>query len=260
MAESLRLLCIFAHPDDESMGMGATLARYAAEGVETSLITATLGQRGWFTEDPPYPGPDALGQIREGELRSAAQVLGIHELILLDYMDGNLAQADPQEIIPLLAGHIRDIRPHVVVTFAPEGQYGHPDHIAVGQFTIAALIQAADSWKVSKLYYMVDSSNFVSAIRDVMGEVTFDVGGQLRNHVGWEEWAVSARIPAGPYWRAGLEASLCHESQLPSLGPLPGMSEEQQEALFGLMGTFVRVYSLVNGGSHVEDDLFEGLR
>jgi LmbE family N-acetylglucosaminyl deacetylase len=260
MSETLRLLCIFAHPDDESMGMGATLARYAAEGMETALITATLGQRGWFTKDPPYPGPDELGRIREGELRKAAQVLGIQDLIILDYMDGNLAGADPQEIIPLLVNHIRRLRPHVIVTFAPDGQYGHPDHIAIGQFTIAAVVQAADAWKVSKLYYMVDSQNFVAAIRDVMGPVTFDVDGQTRIHVGWEEWTVSARIPAGQYWRAGLEASLCHQSQLPSLGPLPEMSERQQEAILGLMGTFVRVYSLVNGGSHEEEDLFEGLR
>ncbi len=73
---TLRLMCILAHPDDESLGTGGTLARYAAEGIETYVITATRGQRGWFGPPEENPGLAALGQLREAELRAAAQALG----------------------------------------------------------------------------------------------------------------------------------------------------------------------------------------
>ena len=71
----MKLLCVLAHPDDESLGLGGALAKYAAEGVETYLITATRGEHGWWGEAEDYPGPIGLGQIREAELRAAAEVL-----------------------------------------------------------------------------------------------------------------------------------------------------------------------------------------
>src|SRR3954463_7818378 len=87
----LRLMAVLAHPDDESLGFGGTLAKYAAEGVETSLITATRGQRGRFhghaRDSAEHPGADALSAIRERELREAAAALGITDLTILDYMD-----------------------------------------------------------------------------------------------------------------------------------------------------------------------------
>lgn len=68
-----RLLCVFAHPDDESLGVGGTLARYASQGVEISLVTATRGEHGWFGEADDYPGPHELGRLREAEFRAAAE-------------------------------------------------------------------------------------------------------------------------------------------------------------------------------------------
>ena len=123
---TLRLMCILAHPDDESFGTGGTLARYAAEGIETYVITATRGQRGWFGPPEENPGLAALGQIREAELRAAAQALGVKELVLLDYVDGDLDRAEKADAIRQLVAHLRRIRPHVVVTFDPFGVYGHP--------------------------------------------------------------------------------------------------------------------------------------
>src|SRR5262249_20331306 len=132
------------HPDDESLGVGATLARYAAEGVEVTLITATRGQRGWFGDPAENPGLDALGQVRESELRAAAAELGVRELVMLDYVDGEFDQADPEEVTCELVAHLRRVRPQVVVTFGPDGGYGHPDHIAISQLTSAAIVRAAD--------------------------------------------------------------------------------------------------------------------
>ena len=90
MNNSLKLMCILAHPDDESLGMGGILARYAAEGIETYLVTATRGERGWTGPASENPGLTTLGQIREAELKAAAQVLGIKEVVILDYIDGDL--------------------------------------------------------------------------------------------------------------------------------------------------------------------------
>src|SRR5689334_2382926 len=145
MPEQLRLMCVLAHPDDESLGNGGTLAKYGAEGIETYLVTATRGERGWFGDPRDNPGLTALGAIREAELHAAARVLGIRQVDFLDYIDGDLDQADPAEAIGKIAGHLRRVRPHVVVTFGPEGGYGHPDHIAISQFTSAACVAAADA-------------------------------------------------------------------------------------------------------------------
>ena len=90
MDEQLRLMCVMAHPDDESLGVGATLARYRAEGVEIHLVTATRGERGWFGAPDGNPGLEELGKVREAELREAARVLGLASLAFLDYIDGEL--------------------------------------------------------------------------------------------------------------------------------------------------------------------------
>jgi LmbE family N-acetylglucosaminyl deacetylase len=267
---ALKLLCIFAHPDDESMGMGATLAKYAAEGVETSLVCATRGERGWFGPEEQNPGLSALGQRRERELRRAAETLGMKEVHFLDYIDGDLDQANHAEAIARIVAHIRAIQPQVIVTFPPDGNYGHPDHIAIGQFTQAAIVCAADAsyvdakrlsaHRVSKLYYMVDAENFVNFITSVMGDITFDVDGQTRGEVAWKEWAVTTRIDMSAHSAVAFRAIKCHESQMATIGPLAELPEEMAARVLALQGAFYRAFSLVNGGRKVETDLFEGLR
>lgn len=98
-ASALRLLCVLAHPDDESMGTGGLLARYAAEGVATYLVCATRGERGWAGDPDAYPGPSVLGCTREAALRAAAATLGVREVTCLGYLDGELDQADAVEAI-----------------------------------------------------------------------------------------------------------------------------------------------------------------
>src|SRR5258708_6885911 len=120
----LKLMCILAHPDDESLAFGGTLAQYAAQGVETSLVLATRGERGWFGKPAENPGETALGLIRENEVRKASQALGISHLAFLNYIDGDLDRADTVEVATRLVHLIRQFRPHVVLTFGPEGLYG----------------------------------------------------------------------------------------------------------------------------------------
>src|SRR5262249_41170347 len=137
-------MCVLAHPDDESLGTGGALAKAAAEGVETYLVTATRGERGRFGDGGESPGPEIVGRTREAELRSAARGLGIKEVRFLDYVDAELDRVDTTEAIGRIATHLRRVRPHVVITFGPDGAYGHPDHIAIGQLTTAAIACAAD--------------------------------------------------------------------------------------------------------------------
>ena len=140
MNKGIKLLAVLAHPDDESLGFGGTLAKYAAEGVETYLVTATRGERGRFGSLGKGGDPAEVGRVREAELRAAAAVLGIREVSILGYPDGAVDQVEATTAIRAVVSHIRRIRPDVVVTFGPEGAYGHPDHIAISQFTTAATV------------------------------------------------------------------------------------------------------------------------
>ena len=267
MDGNLKLLAVFPHPDDETLGLGSTLARYSAEGVETYLICATRGERGWFDSEGPDPGLERVGQIREAVLRCAAEQLGLHEVCFLDYIDGDVDQAEPHEIIGKLVAHIRRIRPDVVVTFSPDGAYGHPDHIALSQFTNAALVCAADgtfvssapSHRVSKFYYMVDSLETVQAANGAFGGISMDVDGITRHHVGWQDWEITSQLDNQKSMDRVHAAIQCHKSQLPGYGPLGEWSAEELARMFGT-GHFYRTFSLVNGGRSVEKDLFEGLR
>ena len=157
MAE-LRLMCVLAHPDDESLGTGGVLAKCARDGIGTYVVTATRGERGRFDDKGTKPGPEIVGRAREAELRAAASALGVREVILLDYLDGELDRVDVREGSEKIAAHMRRTQPHVVVTFDPFGAYGHPDHIAISQLTAAAIVRAADAHQVQKFYYFVNGT------------------------------------------------------------------------------------------------------
>jgi LmbE family N-acetylglucosaminyl deacetylase len=267
MNEPLKLLAIFPHPDDETLAMGSTLARYAAEGVETCLICATRGERGWYESQGPNPGLQGVGQIREAELRCAAEHLGLQEVHFLDYIDGDLDQASPQEIITRIAVHIRRIRPQVVVTFPPDGVYGHPDHIAISQFTAAALVSAADLGfeetlpvhLVSKFYYVADSVEVVELLNQEFGGISMEIDGVVRKHVGWQDWQITTRLDNTQFMEKVRDAIHCHKSQLSGFGDMADWPLDKLSKVFGA-GTYYRAYSFVNGGRAVETDLFEGVR
>ncbi|HEU5311897.1 MAG TPA: PIG-L family deacetylase [Candidatus Eisenbacteria bacterium] len=265
----LRLLAVLAHPDDESLGLGGALAKYAAEGVEVSLVTATRGEGGRYHEHrdgPEHPGRQRLGEIREAELRAAADVLGIGDVSILGYPDGALDQVDAREIHAAIAAHIRRLRPHVVITFPPDGAYGHPDHIAICQFTTAAVTAAADAafgdgaaHAVPKLYYFVNSEARMGAYESAFKKLTSKVDGVERFPHPWPEWEITTwietRAQADTVWKA----IFCHESQISVFDKLRTLSPEHHDALWGTT-EFYRAMSLVNGGRRRETDLFEGLR
>jgi LmbE family N-acetylglucosaminyl deacetylase len=267
MQRTLRLMCILAHPDDETLGMGGILARYAAEGIETSVITATRGQYGWFGDPAENPGPEALGRIREAELRRAADTLGVTNLHLLDYVDGELDQANPVVVAAQLAGFIRRLRPHVVVTFGHDGFYGHPDHVAICQFASAAVSLAAtplqgsrcSPHRVAKLYYRAPGHDYIQRYEAAFGELAMCIEGEERRSPGWPSWTITTQVDATAHWERVWEAVQCHRSQLPGYERLLSLPAEAQAALWGTQ-EYYRALSLVECPSRGEDDLFGGLR
>lgn len=258
-----KILAVLAHPDDETLGFGGTLARYADMGIQTHLICVTRGQRGWFGAPDDYPGADALGSIREGELTTAAQVLNLESVHVLDYMDGDLDQAEPKSIIYQIADQIRRIRPQIVLTFDPYGVYGHPDHIAIAQFTTAAIVEAADGTKgngvpphrVNALYYRVMTAAELAAYQSAFGDLVMTIDGVERRAAPWEEWSVSARIDTREYVPQVWDAVRAHRSQLAGYERLMALPADEQLAIFGTQ-TFYRAFSFTTGGRQQETELF----
>jgi LmbE family N-acetylglucosaminyl deacetylase len=268
LASQLRLMCVLAHPDDESLGTGGALAQCAADGVATYLVTATRGERGRFGDSKESPGPEIVGKTREAELLAAAKELGIREVSFLDYMDGALDQADAAEATDKIAGHIRRVTPQVVVTFGPDGAYGHPDHIAISQLTTAAIVRAADPsaglapsepHAVSKLYFIAWSPKKWAAYQAALRKLVFKVDGEERQAVPWPDWAITTVIDTSRVWPAVWRAVSCHKTQMSIYKKLGELSDEHQRGLWGTQ-EFYRVFSNVNGGRAQESDLFEGLR
>src|SRR5688572_19614096 len=209
---------VFAHPDDESLGAGGTLAKYASEGVEVAIVTATRGDAGRFhghrPGDPLHPGPSELARIREAELRAAASELGVHDVSCLEYRDQQLDRASPGQAVADIAGHVRRQRPDVVITFGPDGAYGHPDHVAVSQFTMAAIVAAADTHVVSKLYYMAWPASTFAAYEQAIQKLVATVDGVERRATPWPDWAITTEIDTRKFWPVVWRAVSCHQSQV----------------------------------------------
>ncbi len=186
---TLSLLGILAHPDDEQVMSGA-FAQAAAEGLRTGLICATRGEEGQI-----HPSVDAtrdtLAQVREGELRRAAAVIGIKGLWFLDYRDSgmmgtaendnavNFHMADEQEALVKIVKIVRSFKPTVIVTFDPTGGYGHPDHLKVHKLATLAFIAAADPeqftetgepWQTARLYYAAFPRSSMRRMRGFLEE------------------------------------------------------------------------------------------
>jgi len=157
------------------------------------------------------------------------------------------------------------------MTFPHDGAYGHPDHVAISQFTTAATVMAADpAWRaagaadllphaVSKLYVMVSDEAKWDDYQSAFKKLTAMVDGVERVAMPWARWSISAEIDTRAHWRTVWKAASHHESQIANFERLHALTPEQHESLWGRQ-TFYRVFSTVNGGRALERDLFEGLR
>jgi len=228
--ETPSLLAIFAHPDDESFTVGGTLARYAAEGVEVSLLCATRGEAGI-----EGIGSGEAAGVREQELRAACAVLGVREVRVLSYRDGALAKADPAEVRARMAQAMLELRPQAVITFGPDGISGHPDHVAVSRLATDAFDAVAGEGFVRRLYYVAPSPATQQGCGVPAGEVGEGVVG----------------IDIGPYREAKVRAMQCHRSQHQ---PFPSETAEEAERM--VCHEFFR---LARGEGTPEPNLFADL-
>jgi LmbE family N-acetylglucosaminyl deacetylase len=237
----LRLLAIFAHPDDETFRPGGTLTLLARRGVRVHVLTATRGQAG-SCGDPPRCSRDELPAMREHELRCACAALGIEPPRLLDYQDGHLAEADAEVIIDQILSVVREVRPQVMLSFGPDGLSGHADHIAIGRVAAEAFRRADD---VAALYTLTVPRSLADRLE--MTQV----------HAVPDE-SIALNIDVSSVWKTKLAAMRCHATQRSST-PLLSASDERQRLFFG-NEYFVRAASRPAGEDFMREGLKDSLR
>jgi LmbE family N-acetylglucosaminyl deacetylase len=212
---SLVLLSVFAHPDDEAYRPGGTLALLAQRGVRVHLLTATRGESG-SCGDPPLCRADELPVMRERELRCACAALGIEPPHLLDYQDGHLREADPEEIVAQILGIVDEVRPQVMLTFGPDGLSGHPDHIAIGQCAAEAFRRADE---VAALYTVAVPRSLAERL-------------DMKRVQAVPDEAIALSVNVSTVWETKLVAIRCHATQLSS-SPMMHAPVERQRLFFG---------------------------
>jgi LmbE family N-acetylglucosaminyl deacetylase len=284
---SLTLMAVFAHPDDESFGIGGTLARYGTDPqVRVVLVCATRGEAGEIS-DPNLATPEHLGEVREQELRCACKALGVDALHFLGYRDSGMAgtpeNQDPRSLVMAVADQavgkivalIRRERPDVVVTFDENGGYGHPDHVAIHYHAAAAFAAAADPARypeqidaglqphqAQKLYFTAIPNRFFRAVAAKMEAMGVEIPARYRERlekgIGLPDDACTTDVYVQDFWEIKQAAFQCHATQLNpdsifSMLPPEIMRELQTWECFQLAETFVGS----DGNNH---DLLTGLR
>ncbi|MGD1995796.1 MAG: PIG-L deacetylase family protein [Anaerolineae bacterium] len=269
---NLTLMTVVAHPDDEAFGTGGTLTKYAAEGCDVYLVTATRGEAGRIAE-PELATTANLPLVREQELRCACQVYGIHPPHFLDYVDGQLPVVHQGQAVGKIVRLIRELRPEVVITFGPDGIYGHYDHIAVHHWATIAVGLAADSdcfpdqlsgacqpHLVGKVYFRVLSQQQVNTMGEgdrpaaiMMDDVPFPF-------VGWDQDEITTVIDVSDYVEAKLRGIRCHASQVGRRSQFDDTPDEVMRAPWFQREDFVLAHSTVGWPEAVETDLFARLR
>lgn len=271
------LLACFAHPDDEAFGVAGSFFRYSHEGVRTALICATRGEAGEIS-DPSLATPETLGQVREDELRDAADVIGVRELIFLGYRDGTLVQADERQAIGRIVREMRRLRPQVVVTFDEKGGYGHPDHITIHRWTTSAFDQAGDEACYpeqieqglaphipQKLYEVGFARSAMRRMRERMQAegMNFQPGGNAATipleEMGVPDEKITTEIYlTEPEIRAKLQAMSAHRTQMPANSPFRRLQPDQLRAWLGTERFVLQVpeAALENGQEY---DLLSGV-
>ncbi|MFF7353134.1 N-acetyl-1-D-myo-inositol-2-amino-2-deoxy-alpha-D-glucopyranoside deacetylase [Streptomyces filipinensis] len=273
-----RLLLVHAHPDDESINNGATMARYAAEGVHVTLVTCTLGERGEVI--PPelrhLAGP-ALGAHRRGELAAAVRELGVTDARLLGgagrYGDSGMMgladNEDPgcfwQADVDAAAGHlaevILEVRPQVLVTYDDRGGYGHPDHIQAHRVAMRA-VELADErgYRIAKVYWNRMPRSVAEAafarLQDELPVLPFDKGATLDDVPGVvDDERVTTSVDGTAFASAKAAAMRAHATQIDVAEPYFALSNALAQPLFT-----TEYYEAVRGAAQPgETDLFAGV-
>ena len=273
MPDPIRLLCVFAHPDDEGFGTGGMLVRSVRSGVEVHLLTLTPGDAGEIA-DPVLATPATLGQVRRRELADACAILGAQPPEILDYADGHLAEADHTEVERHIVARIRALRPRVVLTFDANGGYGHLDHMAVHHRTVAAFEAAANPARFPDLGpapFRPDRLYFTAYRRTLLNRMNADMRryqtaldfGDVQTiddaEVGTPDEQVTTTVDVRDVFEVRWAALLAHRTQMGPLNPFRRVPEATVREWMA-QDTFVRAYPPAPQDQPLrETDVFEGL-
>ena len=281
--DHLTLMTVHAHPDDESIGTGGILAKYAAEGIRTVLVHCTRGELGSI-QDPAFvpPNPEmALEDIRMRELEKALSVLQVSSSHYLGYRDSGMAgdpenenpasfaQVNTNEAAMRLAGIIRKEKPQVIVTYDEYGLYGHPDHIMTNIITVKAFFMAGDPespsgasndlppWQPAKLYYIAIPLERLQRLNDIRNADPENKR-PPSTIVGTPESEITTRIDVSAVLDKKFNAIFSHKSQIGQSHYFRHLPEDQMRLMFG-HEHFVCVQGC-RALTEKETDLFNGLR
>ena len=273
MTEKLTLVAIFAHPDDEAFGTGGTLAKYAHEGVAVHLVTATLGEAGEVA-NPDLIFTQPLSVVREQELRCACQHYGVKELHLLGYVDGQTAVVPQGTAVYKIVKLLRQLKPQVVISFGPDGIYGHYDHLAVHRWAMAAvqLANQADCWPeagsahtVAKFYHRALPEEQIAQLEQALGRNYVSMDGVPFPFVGYPMEKITTIIDVRDYAETKLKGIRCHASQLAPDNPYTQADLDVAANPLFWQEMFILAQCQPDIRSAIpidrkEDDLFTGLR
>lgn len=249
-----RLLAVFAHPDDEAFSSGGVLAASRDRGVAITLVCATRGEAGEILV-PELAAPENLGAVREGELRTAMAAVGVTDVRFLGYRDSGmigtpenedsraLMQAPESEVAGRIGEVIREVRPEVVLTFGPDGYYGHPDHLAVHRATTAAVLAIGggdEGWRVGVLYYATAPREWFKEIAARPDGRFRDVPPEQLDRMGTPRAEITAILDVGPYVERKMAAMAAHRTQFGDGGPLRELPRDEVESILS-QEHFVRV-------------------
>ena len=207
------LTAVFAHPDDESVTCGATLARYAADGVRTSVVLATKGEVGEIAS-PDMASPETLGEIRAAEAERAIDILGVHALHFLGYRDGEVDRADRVEVTDKLLEIFEAERPDAVITFGVVGYFEHPDHARIGMLATEAFHRYRSHAPAARLYYPAMPRELLRQAMKVAqdrGLGSFEID---PDRFGIPDEQITTRVDTAAFSRQKVDALLAHRTQM----------------------------------------------
>ena len=204
----MKVIFIFAHPDDETFSSGGTIAKLTKEGIEVKLITATRGEKG-LVGDPPVCKKEDLGRVREAELHCAAKILGISQIYFLDYIDGALSKISLLKISRKIQRILKKEKPNIVVTFNEEGGSRHPDHIRISRSATLAFSEYLKTVKKQvRLYYTANPRSLIKKFEKLgLGYAAF---GRIQ---GTPDSEITTIINISDTVRKKIEAGKCHKTQ-----------------------------------------------
>ena len=206
------VLAVFAHPDDESLLAGGTLAACARAGLDVGLISLTRGELGEIA-DPALATRDDLPAIRAGELEAAGRVLGASWTECLDFPDGSLEWAARDAVREAVAGRIAEHAPRAVITFAPEGLYWHPDHLTTHRLTVEAVAGASgDLWLYGATWPIGLAERVVSELQ--AAGLAAGLWGLEPAAFGAQEEAITTVLDVSAHLSTKLAALRAHRTQL----------------------------------------------